>query len=185
MIDSRARHELKLELFPFISLFLCVIGVLAFLQNLMVMGEIGSTEEAEAEQAQIFQTPYRVDVYPGNILLSPPVSDLSERLPDLALDERAGLDAIERGRNTILTIGGFNLDLTMEDNQGVLGVLFNEIVTVNRLAESRGYPYEEYVLLVVHPGSTDTYHTLRAMMEQAEFRYLRVGLDIGDGTRPQ
>ncbi len=182
MIDSRSRHDLKLELFPFISLFLCVIGVLAFLQNLMVMGDIGATEEASAKQAQIFQTPYRMDVYPGSVVLHPPASDLHERLPDLALDERAALERIERGRSTIHETDGFQLDLTIESNQAVLATLLNETVTVNRLAESRGFPYEEYLLLVIHPASTDTYHYLRGLMDQADYRYLRIGLDVGDGA---
>lgn len=184
MIDSGSRHELKLELFPFISLFLCVIGVLAFLQNLMVVGDIGAIEEAEAKQAQIFQTPYRMDVYRGSVVLRPPATGLLERLPDLALDEQAGLELIERGRNTIAAADGFLLDLTLEANQTILTTLLNEVVTVNRLAESRGYPYEEYLLLVIHPGSTDTYHYLRGIMDQADYRYLRIGLDVGDGVSP-
>jgi len=64
LLSVGSSRNLTLELFPFISLFLCVIGVLAFLQNLLVMGEIGASEE-DAIQPQIFQTPYRIDIRSG------------------------------------------------------------------------------------------------------------------------
>jgi len=57
MLSVGSSRKPTLELFPFISLFLCVIGVLAFLQNLLVVGDIGASEE-EAQQPQIFQTAY-------------------------------------------------------------------------------------------------------------------------------
>ena len=94
MLSVGSSRKLTLELFPFISLFLCVIGVLAFLQNLLVIGEIGASEE-EAVQPQIFQTAFRIDCLPDRLVLYPPENELLPIFESLSIEELAGVRSID------------------------------------------------------------------------------------------
>lgn len=175
MLSVGSSRKLTLELFPFISLFLCVIGVLAFLQNLLVIGEIGASEE-EASQPQIFQTAFRIDCLPDRIILYPPENDLLPVFATVSLEEQAGIGSIQSRRpdNNV----GIEIVFTSEFDNRPLQRSLNEVSTLNRLAKQYGLPYEEYVLLNVHSGGSDVYHYLLRLLDQSQYRHIRVGLDI-------
>ena len=177
MLGVGSSRNLTLELFPFISLFLCVIGVLAFLQNLLVMGEIGASEE-EAKQPQIFQTSYRIECYPDRIVLHPPDDQLSSLYDSLNLEEKAGVDAIRQRREFERAEKGLELSFAPEFPEDYLRIALNEVVTLNRLAKVNRYAYEEYVLLEIHPGGSNVYHYLLELLDRPEYRHVRTGLDL-------
>ena len=175
MLSVGSSRKLSLELFPFISLFLCVIGVLAFLQNLLVIGEIGASEE-EAVQPQIFQTAFRIDSLPDRLILYPPENELLPIFESLSLEELAGVRSIEsrRPKNS----KGFELVFTNNFDERPLLLSLNEVSTLNRLAKQYGLSYEEYVLLNVHSGGSDAYHYLVSLLDQPQYSHIRSGLDV-------
>lgn len=175
MLSVGSSRKLTLELFPFISLFLCVIGVLAFLQNLLVMGEIGASEE-EASQPQIFQTAFRIDCMPDRLVLTPPDNELMPIYETLNLEEQAGIRSIESRRKA--NKNGLEMFFTSEFDDRALLLSLNEISTLNTLATANGLPYEEYLLLNVHSGGSDAYHYLLRLLDQPEYRQIRSGLDV-------
>jgi len=177
MLSVGSSRKPTLELFPFISLFLCVIGVLAFLQNLLVIGDIGATEE-EAQQPQIFQTAYRIETMQDRIVLHPPEANLLEIYAKLNLEELAGLRSIQAGRAFERRSDGLTLMFEPTFNELALQIALNEISTLNLLAKEHGIEYEEFVLLNVHSGGSDAYHYLSRLLDVPTFRHIRSGLDV-------
>lgn len=177
MLGVGSSRNLTLELFPFISLFLCVIGVLAFLQNLLVMGEIGASEE-EAKQPQIFQTSYRIECFADRIVLYPPDDQLEPLYESLSIEQKAGIDAIRKRRASERAEKGLVLSFVPEFPEDYLRIGLNEVVTLNRLAKVNRFAYEEYVLLEIHPGGSDVYHYLLELLDRPEYRHVRTGLDL-------
>jgi len=180
VLSVGSARDLRLELFPFISLFLCVIGVLAFLQNLLVMGEIGASEE-EALQPQIFQTAYTIECYADRLVLHPPAHSLEVLLAALTAEEKYGLDAIEIRRQSS---AGLTLSFAPEFDEDRLRVALNEIVTVNKLAATHRFPYEEYLLFDIRVGGANAYHYIRSLLDTPQYRHVRSGLDITDVSAP-
>ena len=176
MLSVGSSRELRLELFPFISLFLCVIGVLAFLQNLLVMGDIGASEE-EALQPQIFQTAYTIESHPDKLVLHPPAARFDSLYAQLTAEEAAGLDYIVARREAL---SGSELVFAPEFDEEQLRIALNEVVTVNKLSATHRYPYEEYLLFDIRAGGSDAFHYVRRLLDSPEYRRLRSGLDITD-----
>lgn len=176
MLTVASSRELRLELFPFISLFLCVIGVLAFLQNLLVMGYIGASEE-EALQPQIFQTAYLIECHPDKLILRPPSDALDTLFGMLNIEQRSGLDII-RARRANNDTAVLPFDPEFDEDQ--LRTSLNEVVTINKLSATHRFPYEEYLLFDIRSGGSDAYHYLQRLLDTPEYRHLRSGLDITD-----
>jgi len=177
MLNVGSSRKLTLELFPFISLFLCVIGVLAFLQNLIVVGQVGAEEE-EASQPQIYQTAFTIECFDGRFVLTPPDIDLFTIYYDVTLEELVGIRSIQQRRKTAKASGEQTMLISENFDDADLHVVLNEISTLNRLAKQYGLEYEEYVLLKVNSGGTDVYHYLSGMLDQTEFKHIRTGLDV-------
>jgi len=175
MLSVGSSRKLTLELFPFISLFLCVIGVLAFLQNLLVTGEIGASEE-EAGQPQIFQTAFRIDTLADRLVLYPPETKLLSIYENLSLEELAGVRSIasRRPKNN----KGQELFFGTDIGDRTLLLTLNEISTLNLLAKEYGLPYEEYILLNVHSGGSDIYHGMVNLLDSPQYRHIRSGRDV-------
>lgn len=178
MLSVGSARDLRLELFPFISLFLCVIGVLAFLQNLLVMGEIGASEE-EAVQPQIFQTAYVIECHRDQLVLHPPSYSLDTLQTRLSVEEKSGLEFIRIRRQNS---EGLVLPFAPEFDEQRLRIALNEIVTVNKLSASNRYPYEEYLLFDIRAGGADAYHFIRQLLDEPDYRHIRSGLDITDSS---
>jgi len=173
-----------LDLFPFISLFLCVIGVLAFLQNLLVLGDIGASEE-DALQPQIFQTAYRIEAMSDRLVLHPPEVELKEIYKTLNLEELAGLDRVQRARAIDIASSGRTLFLEPTFNELSLQLALHEISTINLLAKEHGIEYEEFILLSIHSGGSDVYHFLNRVLDIPSFRHIRTGLEIAKTNASQ
>lgn len=182
MLSVGSSRNLTLELFPFISLFLCVIGVLAFLQNLLVMGDIGASEE-DAIQPQIFQTPYRIETHPDRLVLHPPDDALTPLYEKLSLEEQAGVDQILARRDSERQSKGKVLGFGEDFDEVYLQMALNEIASINRLSKERGFSYEEYVLFEIHSGGSDPYHYLLRLLELPEYIHIRSGLDIANASQ--
>ena len=184
MLAVGTSRRAGLDLFPFISLFLCVIGVLAFLQNLLVLGDIGASEE-DTRQAQIFQTAYRIEAMSDRIVLHPPNTELQKIYERLNLEELTGLESVQAERASAIASKGRTLLLVPELDEPALLQALGEISILNQLAKEHAIEYEEFVLLSIHSGGSDTYHFLRRLLDLPAFRHIRSGLEIaGNDTAP-
>lgn len=184
MINYRERHNLTLELFPFISLFLCVIGVLSFLQNLLVVGQAGDAEK-EAIQRQIFQTAFTFVCQHDRLVIMPPADRLEPLLEAVTVDEQFGLEQIRGARDIMRSQDGLTLKLTDDFNVDALARVLGSINTVNHLAELVGHSYEEYVLFDVRPGGSNLFHYVRQLLETAELQQVRYGLTSNLAPQPK
>lgn len=183
MLTVGSSRKPALELFPFISLFLCVIGVLAFLQNLLVMGDIGATEE-DAQQPQIFQTAYRIEAMSDRIVLHPPEANLLDIYGNLNLEELAGLNSVQTNRKRSIASKGITLMFEPNFDEVSLQLALNEVSSLNLLAKEHGIEYEEFVLLSIHSGGSDIYHDLSRLLDVPAFRHIRSGLEIAQSEAP-
>lgn len=184
MLSVGESRRANLDLFPFISLFLCVIGVLAFLQNLLVLGDIGATEE-DSRQAQIFQTAYRIEVMSDRIVLHPPDTELAKVYQTLNLEELAGLESVQAIRAADIVAEGKAIPLAPDFDELALIQALSEVSTLNQLAKEHAIEYEEFVLLSIHSGGSDTYHFLRRLLDLPAFRHIRSGLEIAANNTTQ
>lgn len=175
MLAVKTNRKATLDLFPFISLFLCVIGVLAFLQNLLVLGDIGASEE-DTQQPQIFQTAYRIETLSDRLVLHPPETELKQIYKNLNLEELTGLDHIQATRSA--TSNGKTILLDPAIDERSLQLALNEISTLNKLAKEHGIEYEEFILLTIHSGGSDTYHYLSGLLDAPAFKHIRSGLEL-------
>ena len=181
MLTVGTSRKASLDLFPFISLFLCVIGVLAFLQNLLVLGDIGASEE-DTLQPQIFQTAYRIETASDRIVLHPPEVDLKEIYRKLNLEELASLDRVQANRALDIASKGKTLPFAPTFDELSLQQALNEISTLNLLAKEHGIEYEEFILFSIHSGGGDTYHSLSRLLDTPSLKHIRSGLELASNN---
>jgi hypothetical protein len=161
-----------LDLFPFLSIMLCVVGVLAFVQVLMAMS--GSPRvKMVGDLRHDYQVGYQVVCVPEGAVLMPPADGLGPLIDKAQGADQERLRAVRDTRRQMLSRlrsgGGATgaLARTMDD-ASVLEVL-RELKLVNTVARTAGVPYEEFLLFGVRPGGGRAYHRFRAALERVEF----------------
>ena len=171
-------------LFPFLSLFLCVMGVLAFLQVLLVMG--GSrTVQMETRGTGGYQVAVQVLCLPDGVVVVPPsdaLAGLRDTLPTAMARE---LGAVIVRRNAMTAAHARHAtDLRASArafSPAEIRSLLEDITQVNAVARRAGASYEEFLLFGVFPGGSRWQHLFLEELHR-DFLSIAHGAEPFDAT---
>ena len=160
---ARYRQEEKLEvsLFPFLSIFLCVMGVLSFIN---VLNSFSAPQKIEltAQLEQGYKVAYQIFSLPDGIITVPPVRYL-DKLREAVdeVDQVAITDILHRRKGAMFRLenhSGPIMSLATEpDVDGILQAM-QDIRTLNEIALKANYLYEEFLLFGIYPNGSQ--HTI-------------------------
>lgn len=176
-MNRRVNTTELIDLFPFLSVMLCVVGVLAFLQILMSSG-IGAGSLLPGQIRSGPRVAYQILCQPNGAVLLPPMG--SEGAKALRLIGRAEKDKVlaelepERCRR-------LSEVHRQQQKPGALSEanrlqILRELQSVNRAARRHGLRYEEFLFFVVYPGGGAEYHAFRNLLDRPEFLDVPFGL---------
>jgi hypothetical protein len=175
MMAKKYQHQrnmgLEISLFPFLSIFLCVMGVLSFL-NLLNSALMPRKLVMTVEVAQGYKVAYQIFCQPDGFIAVPPIKRLA---------------ALNSGNETIQAIlqkrrqqQGLSLLIPTETN---ITNIFQEIQWLNDYARQNDFLYEEFVLFGIYPDSGEIYHTIRRILDKhPELLGISMGLEALDSN---
>lgn len=159
-----------LDLFPFLSIFLCVMGVLSFL-NLVGAAAGPRTVLLNGDAALGHKSAYRILCTGVGLIALPPVARLPagdpvlDAIRDARLARRAALGAVVDPART-----------EPAEPDAMLAIL-TEVDRVNRLSAAAGLDYREFLLFGIYPGGAGTYHAFRRLRDDHPDLNVAVGLE--------
>jgi hypothetical protein len=174
------KKGMDVSLFPFLSIFLCVMGVLSFLN--ILNATVGSRQMMmTGEVAQGYKIAYQILCSPEGIILVPPVEQLPALRGVLPVSEQPRLDGILQQRQQQRS------HLTKQPNEfkqlapNVVEQIFADVDFLNRQARIANFLYEEFILFGIYPNGAKVYHNTREVLSK-KFSGIRVGLEALDNN---
>jgi len=160
-------QKLEISLFPFLSIFLCVMGVLSFI-NVLNSFSTPQKIEMSAQIEQGYKVAYQVFNLPDGIISVPPTKYLNDLKKVLDDDGKATLDDIIYKRKQMMSslqahVGPIKQAAIEPDIDDILEMLHN-IRMVNELALKANYLYEEFLLFGIYPNGGQAYQKIRDVM---------------------
>ncbi|KHD06517.1 hypothetical protein PN36_10810 [Candidatus Thiomargarita nelsonii] len=164
---------MDVSLFPFLSIFLCVMGVLSFL-NILNSTVLPRKMVMTGEVGQGYKVAYQIFCLPDNIIIVPPIEHLVA-LRQAVSDGSVIEEILQKRRQQQRA-----LKVPTED---VIIDIFKEIQLLNYHARQANYLYEEFVLFGLYPNSADIYHKIRQIVyENEELLGISIGLEALDAN---
>ncbi len=189
--SRRARYlpenKLEISLFPFLSIFLSVMGVLSFINILSSIHspqKIKMTTELEAGYKVAFQ----MFSLPDGIIIVPPVSRLKKLQENVADEEvRNKLTQIIAQResfiNNVKAYKGPLDDFAVEPKVDDIVNLLKEIRFINEEALKHNFLYEEFILFGIYPEGGEAYRKVRDVMARSsDAASISIGLEPLDAN---
>ncbi len=185
---ARYHQEQKLEisLFPFLSIFLCVMGVLSFIN---VLNSFSTPQKIEltAQLEQGYKVAFQIFSLPDGIISVPPTKNLSKL--KAVVDESDALvieDILERRSRSMARLEshqGSVMNLAKEpDIDDILETIL-DIRTLNEIALKANYLYEEFLLFGIYPNGGSAYQKIRDVMSfTQDAASISVGLEPLDSN---
>ena len=166
---ARYRQDEKLEisLFPFLSIFLCVMGVLSFIN---VLNSFSTPQKIEltAQLEQGYKVAYQIFSLPDGIISVPPTKYLTKLKQAVDEADRAIINDIAQRRETAIRKlelhTGSMLGLASEPDIDEILQTTLDIRTLNEIALKANYLYEEFLLFGIYPNGGQAYQKIRDVM---------------------
>lgn len=185
---ARYHQEQKLEisLFPFLSIFLCVMGVLSFIN---VLNSFSTPQKIEltAQLEQGYKVAFQIFSLPDGIISVPPTKNLL-KLKAVVDDSDALVieDILERRSRSMARLEshqGSVMNLAKEpDIDDILETIL-DIRTLNEIALKANYLYEEFLLFGIYPNGGSAYQKIRDVMSfTQDAASISVGLEPLDSN---
>ncbi|PID33756.1 MAG: hypothetical protein CR955_01175 [Thiotrichales bacterium] len=160
-------EKLEISLFPFLSIFLCVMGVLSFIN---VLNSFSAPQKIEltTQLEQGYKVAYQIFSLPDGIINVPPVKYL-DKLRE-AVDESDKLvitDILQRRQDTMSKLeshSGAIMNLATEPEIDDVLQITQDIRTLNEIALKANYLYEEFLLFGIYPNGSQAYQKIRDVM---------------------
>ena len=179
-------QKLEISLFPFLSIFLCVMGVLSFI-NVLSSFSAPQKIELTAQLEQGYKVAYQIFNLPDGIISLPPIKHLA-KLKD-AVDE-ADKETIEEiihrrqwAINRLEKHTGSIMNAATEPNVFDITEILHDIRTLNEIALKSNYLYEEFLLFGIYPNGGQAYQKIRDIMSfTQDARSISVGLEPLDSN---
>jgi len=161
------QDKLEISLFPFLSIFLCVMGVLSFIN---VLNSFSTPQKIEltAQLEQGYKVAYQIFSLPDGIISVPPTKHLL-KLKD-AVDESDALvieDILDRRSRAIKNLEshqGSIMNFAIEPDMSDILETIIDIRTLNEIALKANYLYEEFLLFGIYPNGGSAYQKIRDVM---------------------
>jgi len=191
---SRARRyalynqeqKLEISLFPFLSIFLCVMGVLSFI-NVLSSFSAPQKIELTAQLEQGYKIAYQIFTLPDGIISVPPTKHLRKLQQAVDDADKDTIEGIIQHREKAITklethTGSVMNAATEPDIDNILEAL-HDIRTLNELALKANYLYEEFLLFGIYPNGGQAYQKIRDVMTfTQDARSISVGLEPLDSN---
>jgi hypothetical protein len=181
------QDKLEISLFPFLSIFLCVMGVLSFI-NVLSSFSAPQKIELTAQLETGYKVAYQIFNLPDGIISVPPTKYLRKlQLATQNENDKETIEAIIQARETMLVRlenhSGSVMNLAKDpDIDDVLTIMRN-IRTLNEIALRANYLYEEFLLFGIYPNGGQAYQKIRDVMTLTEdSRAISVGLEPLDSN---
>jgi len=193
MTSRAAKHarylpqdKLEISLFPFLSIFLCVMGVLSFIN---ILSSVSAPQKIELtmELEQGYKVAFQVFTMPDGVISVPPINRLLELQQVVDEESRSMLAMIILRRQQVIdevTYAQANPALVarspdVED----ISLWLYEIRQINEMALSVNFLYEEFILFGIYPNGGEAYQKIRSVMSRFEgARSISVGLEPLDAN---
>ena len=175
---------MDVSLFPFLSIFLCVMGVLSFLN--ILNSTVGARKLVmTGEVAQGYKVAYQIFCLPDGMIAVPSVKRLPDLIKQVAKAHKPALEEIlqkrQQQREKLAEQQDDLKAAAFSPTEEAITQLFQEIKWLNYQALSANVLYEEFVLFGIYPDSGEVYHKIRQVMyDNEEFLGIRIGLEALD-----
>lgn len=179
-------QKLGISLFPFLSIFLCVMGVLSFI-NVLNSFSTPQKIEMSAQLEQGYKVAYQIFNLPDGIISVPPTRYLRDLQKALDNNGKAILEDIIFQREQMMSLlqshtGPINQAASDPEIENILEMLHN-IRTINDLALNANYLYEEFLLFGIYPNGGQAYQKIRDIMTYTQdAASITVGLEPLDSN---
>jgi len=188
--------KLEISLFPFLSIFLCVMGVLSFI-NVLSSFSAPQKIEMTAQLEQGYKVAYQIFSLPDGIIRVPPTKHLKQLQQAVKNSKTVDqgyvevIDEIIRQReqtmNRLERIVNSKKSSIMNaavepDVDDILDAMRN-IRTLNEIALKTNYLYEEFLLFGIYPNGGQAYQKIRDVMTLTQdARAISIGLEPLDSN---
>ena len=180
------QEKLEISLFPFLSIFLCVMGVLSFIN---ILSSVSAPQKIELtmELEQGYKVAFQIFTLPDGMIVLPPVTRLRELQNVVSDENKAELAMIILSRQRLIdrvvaSQANPANNARSPDTDDILEWM-NEIRKINEMALQANFLYEEFVLFGVYPNGGQAYQKVRAVMSNsADAQNISVGLEPLDAN---
>ncbi|HIO91839.1 MAG TPA: hypothetical protein EYG68_03225 [Leucothrix mucor] len=179
-------NKLEISLFPFLSIFLSVMGVLSFIN---ILSSIHSPQKIKmtTELQSGYKVAFQMFSLPDGIIIVPPVSrlkKLQEVVESDVADELAQI--IGRRESFIIDVKAYKGpldDFAVEPDVDDIVDLLKEIRFINEEALKQNFLYEEFILFGIYPDGGEAYRKVRDVMARtADAASISIGLEPLDAN---
>ena len=184
---NNQQEKLEISLFPFLSIFLCVMGVLSFI-NVLSSFSAPQKIELTAQLETGYKVAYQIFNLPDGMISVPPTVHLRKlqkaikneddkaSIESIIQDRKASISRLEKHTGTAMSLAK---DPDIDD---ILSIMRN-IRTLNEIALRANYLYEEFLLFGIYPNGGQAYQKIRDVMTLTEdSRAISVGLEPLDSN---
>ena len=180
------QEKLEISLFPFLSIFLCVMGVLSFIN---ILSSVSAPQKVQLtmDLEQGYKVAFQIFTLPEGIIVAPSVKRLTELQQVVDEDSKAILAMIILRRQEMieqLTLGQTepNFGAVSPDSEDIRLWMY-EIRQINEMALRANFLYEEFVLFGVYPNGGQAYQKVRDVMNlSGDAQSISVGLEPLDSN---
>jgi len=180
------QEKLEISLFPFLSIFLCVMGVLSFIN---ILSSVSTPQKVQLtmDLEQGYKVAFQIFTLPEGIIVAPSVKRLTELQQVVDEDSKAILSMIIQKRQMMieqLALGQTeeNFGATPPESEDIRMWMY-EIRQINEMALRANFLYEEFVLFGVYPNGGQAYQKVRDVMRlSGDAQSISVGLEPLDSN---
>ena len=179
-------EKLEISLFPFLSIFLCVMGVLSFIN---VLNSFSTPQKIEltAQLEQGYKVAYQIFSLPDGIISVPPTKQLLKLkavvddsdvmvIEDILYRRSQAIQLLESHQGSVMNLA------SEPDMDSILEAML-DIRTLNEIALKANYLYEEFLLFGIYPNGGSAYQKIRDVMSfTQDATSISVGLEPLDSN---
>ncbi|MEE9444275.1 MAG: hypothetical protein V3V19_01280 [Cocleimonas sp.] len=181
------QEKLEISLFPFLSIFLCVMGVLSFI-NVLSSFSAPQKIELTAQLETGYKVAYQIFSLPDGVINVPPTTHLRKLQKAVTSeDDKDTIKSIIQYREGVLkqleNHTGSVMNLARDpDIDDVLDTM-RDIRSLNEIALKANYLYEEFLLFGIYPNGGQAYQKIRDVMTLTQdSRAISIGLEPLDAN---
>ena len=180
------KEKLEISLFPFLSIFLCVMGVLSFIN---ILSSVSTPQKIQLtmELEQGYKVAFQIFTLPDGVVVVPPVNHLQALQAVVNEDAKVELALIILERQRLIDkVMSASTDpsnsATPPDSEDVREWMY-EIRRINEMALQANFLYEEFVLFGIYPNGGQAYQKVRNIMSlSGDAQNISVGLEPLDAN---
>ncbi len=179
-------NKLEISLFPFLSIFLCVMGVLSFI-NVLSSYSTPQKIQLTAQLETGYKVAFQIFSLPDGIISVPPTKYLTKLMNAVDEADRDTINDIlirrESSMEKLMSYSGPIIDAANEPEVESILEAVRDMRTLNELALKANYLYEEFLLFGIYPNGGQAYQKIRDVMSVSpDAKSLSIGLEPLDSN---